>query len=237
MDVEETLGLWDGFPVGGGARPIVLMDAAIGPGRLPRVEDRERVMGGRPVVSEVELPVGVLERLQPERAPRGDPEPVRVVGVRQVYPEFRTDRGHRPLPAWRVEFAVAQRRTRVGGGYSALLVLDDWAEERLWWPAGLSRRWLGGEPGMSAAVLTDRGRTVRMVVGGALPGCTEVLVWAVHESRTAVLVEIEEVDLHPGAPMPLALVGRPVAFRLQEALGARVLLRANGLPVEVVSAG
>ena len=237
MDVQAALGLWDGFPLGVGARPIVLMDSAIGPGRLPRVEDRERVLGGRPVVSEVELPAGVLERLQPEPGPRRDLEPVRVVGVRQVYPEFRTDRGHRPLPAWRVEFAVAERRTRVGGGSSTLLVLSDWAEERSWWPAGLSRRWLGGEPGMSAAVLTDRGRTVRMVVGGALPGCTEVLVWAVHESRTAVLVEIEEVDLHPGAPMPLAMVGRPVAFRLREELGARVLVRADGVPIEVVPAG
>ena len=69
---------------------------------------------------------------------------------------------------------------------------------------------------MSAAVLTDRGRTVRMMVSAALPGYTELVVWAVHESRTAVLVEFEEVDLHPGA---------------------RVLLRADGLPVEVVSAG
>ena len=118
-----------------------------------------------------------------------------------------------------------------------MLALDHRVEERLWWPAGLSKRWMGGEPGMSAAVLTNRGRTVRMVVSGALPGCTEVLVWAVHESRTAVLVEVEEVDLHPGAPMPLAAVGRLVVFRLREALGARVLLRADGLPVEVVSAG
>ncbi len=230
--------MWDGFPVGGEgrARAIVLMDCAVGAGGLPRVEHRERVLGRRPVVSEVELPAGVLERLQPALAGR-DAEPVRVVSVRRVSPEFRTDRGHRPLPAWRIEFAVAGRRTRVGGGASALLVLEPWSEERLWWPEGLSRRWLGGSPGLSPGVVMDRGRTVRMVVSGPLPSYAEVRVRAVHESRTAVLVEIEEVPYRPGSPMPLAAVGRLVVFRLREALGARVLVQAGGVPVEVISVG
>src|SRR3954453_5817124 len=72
VDVDEALTLWDGFPVGRGARPIVLMDAAIGPGRGLWVGWRGRVLRGRQVVSEVELPTGILERLQPATAPAGD---------------------------------------------------------------------------------------------------------------------------------------------------------------------
>jgi hypothetical protein len=97
--VEEALALGDEFPVRREPRPIVLMDAAIGPGQLPRIEDRERVLGARPVVSDVALPPGMLERLQP--AHPDDSEPVRVTKMQFVWPEFRTDRGHRPLPAYR----------------------------------------------------------------------------------------------------------------------------------------
>ncbi|MET7284208.1 hypothetical protein ABZS29_38600 [Kribbella sp. NPDC005582] len=127
MKVQEVLRLWDGFPVGAGARPIVLMDCAVGPGGLPRVEHREQVLRGRPVVSEVELPAGMLERLQPEHA-AGQAEPARVVAVRRVYPEFRTDRGHRPLPAWHLELEVPDHQRGAG----RLQVLDAWTEARLW---------------------------------------------------------------------------------------------------------
>jgi hypothetical protein len=44
MQVDEALALWDEFPVRREPRLIVLMDAAIGPGRLPRIEDRQRVL-------------------------------------------------------------------------------------------------------------------------------------------------------------------------------------------------
>ncbi|MET7284207.1 hypothetical protein ABZS29_38595 [Kribbella sp. NPDC005582] len=90
---------------------------------------------------------------------------------------------------------------------------------------------------MSAARLTDRGRFVRMTVSGPLPSYAEVRVRAVHESRSAVLAEIVEVPYRPGSGMPLVAVGRPVSFRLRAALGARVLVLSNGVPVEVIPVG
>ncbi|MFF1822718.1 hypothetical protein ACFVWG_35790 [Kribbella sp. NPDC058245] len=235
MQVEEALALWDEFPVRREPRPIVLMDAAIGPGQLPRIEDRERVLGVRPVVSDVELPPGLLDRLQPMHP--DDSDPVRVTKVRLVSPEFRTDRGHRPLPAYRLELAERVPRTRAGGGAVTLLMLDAWTESRMWWPEGLSTRWRGGSPGMSASMLMDGGRTIRLLFGGSLPSYAAVRVRAVHESSTAVLVEIEEVPYRPGSPVPLALAGRMVVVRLPRPLGGRVLVHAGGLPVEVTAAG
>jgi hypothetical protein len=211
------------------------MDAAIGPGRLARIEDRARLLGARPVVSDVELPLGMLERLQP--AHPDDSEPVRVTRVQFVWPEFRTDRGHRPLPAYRLEFSERLPRTRVGRGFPALLALDESVASRVWWPERLSTRWRGGLPGMTASTLMDGGRTIWLQFQGCLPSYAAVRVRAVHESATAVLVDIEEVPYRPGSPMPLAAIGRMVMMRLPRALGGRVLVHANGLPIEVMTAG
>ncbi|TDD43683.1 hypothetical protein E1263_41400 [Kribbella antibiotica] len=223
MGVEEALRLWDEFPVRRAPRPIVLMDCAIGRGRLSQ---REQVLGHRPVVSEVGLPPGILGRLQP-KYPDGS-APAVVTSVRRVWPEFRTDRGHRPLPAYRLEFA---------GATGDLLLLDDSVVARTWWPEGLTGRWRGGLPGMCASVVMDGGRSVRLLFQGALPSYSDVRVRAVHESRTAVLVEVEDLPHRPGSPMPLAAVGRVVMARLEQPLGARVLLVGEGVPVQVMSAG
>jgi hypothetical protein len=238
----DALALWDGFPVERAPRPLELMDSTIGPGRLPQLEHRKQVLGARRVVSEVELPAGLLEQLQPEYP--SDREPVRVTSVRRVWPEFRTDRGHRPLPAYRLDLAGEQwppgqapSPKLEGVGFGAMHVLDPWTEARLWWPERLSARRRGGSPGMSAAVLMDGERTVRMSVPGMLPSYGEMRVRAVHESRTAAVVEIEAHVYNPAAGMPLALVGHLVTLRLERALGARVLVLADGVPVQVMSAG
>ncbi|MFK4085575.1 hypothetical protein ACI2LF_15805 [Kribbella sp. NPDC020789] len=219
MGVDEVLRTWDEFPVRRTPRPIVLMDLAIGPGQ-------PHVLGTRPVVSDVDLPAGLLERLQPPLS--NNSEPARVSAVRRVWPEFRTDRGHRPLPAYRLQMDVP------GGGPASWLMLDEWTESRVWWPEGLSTRCRGGLPGISASTVTDGGRTVRLLFQGPLASYAAVRVRAVHESATAVLVEVEEVPHRSGSPMPLAAVGRVVVARLQEPLGGRVLVGADGLPVEVL---
>lgn len=241
MGPEAALALWDEFPVGRQPRPIVLMSSAIGPGGMPMVEDKASVLRHAQVVSDVELPPGLLEALQPDPPPHWHVDPVRIRSVRRVYPEFRTDRGHRPLPAYRIEFEGTQFRPghapnpkAEGIGYPPMHALDPRAEATTWWPADLDSSYRGGLRHLPAAVLTDRGRTVRLIVHGAPPAYTDVRVQAVLESRTAVLLQIKHTTYDGVEAVPAVAVGRLVIARLAEPLGARVLLQANGIPIEVL---
>lgn len=166
-------------------------------------------------------------------------DPVRVRSVRRVHPEFRTDRGYRPLPAYRVEFVGPQfppgkapNPKAEGIGYPPMHVLD--ASIDLWWPSGLDPDYRGGLSGLPPAVLTDRGRTVRWMVHGSPPEYTDMWVEAVHESRTAVVLVLGS-SRRPGVTaIPLVGYGRVVVATLAEPLADRVLLQADGIPIEVV---
>jgi len=237
---EQALALWDDFPVDRQPRPIVLMSFPIGPGGLPMVEDKTQVLRNAPVVSDVDLPPGLLEALQPDHRPlRRDP--VRVRSVRRVYPEFRTDRGHRPLPAYRIEFEGTMYRPghapspkHEGLGYSAMHALDPKAEATLWWPAGLSTSYRGGVRHLPPAVLTGQGRSIQMMVYGSPPAYTDVRVRTVLESRTAALLVLEHTPRRGIKVIPAVAVGRQVTATLTKPLGARVLLQADGIPIEVL---
>ncbi len=205
------------------------------------VQDKAAVLRHAAVVSDVELPPGLLEALQPDPAPHWHVDPVRVRSVRRVYPEFRTDRGHRPLPAYRIEFEGTQYRPghapdpkAEGVGYPPMHALDPEVEANTWWPDGLDSSYRGGLSGLPAAVLTDRGQTVRMIVSGSPPAYTDVRVEAVLESRTAVLLQIKHTTHDWVDAIPLVGVGRLVIARLAEPLAARVLLQGNGIPIEVL---
>ena len=187
------------------------------------------------------MPPGLLEALQPDPAPHWHVDPVRVRSVRRVHPEFRTDRGHRPLPAYRIEFEGPQYRRghapdakSEGIGYPPMHALDPAVEASRWWPDGLDSSYRGWLPGMQAAVLTDRGRTVRLIVSGAPPAYTDVRVQAVLETRTAVLLQIKHTVHSWVDGIPLVGVGRLVVAKLAAPLGARVLLQADGIPIEVL---
>ncbi|MFD7159514.1 hypothetical protein ACFV9C_33280 [Kribbella sp. NPDC059898] len=238
---DEALALWDGFPVDRQPRPIVLMGFAIGPGGGPTVEDKTVVLRNAPVVSDVDMPSWLLEALQPAYPEQQQSDPVQVRSVRRVYPEFRTDRGHRPLPAYRVEFKGTMFRPGhapnpklEGRGYPAMLALDPRVEATTWWPPGLDSSYRGGLRHLPPAVLVDGERTIRAMVTGSPPAYTDVRVSAVLESRTAVLLVIDHAP-HPGVEViPLAAVGRLVIASLSTPLGARVLLQADGIPIEVL---
>lgn len=239
MEPVEALALWDDFPVDRQPRPIVLMSYAIGPGALPMVEDKVSVLHHASVVSDVELPPGLLEALQPDPAPHWHVDPVRVRSVRRVYPEFRTDRGHRPLPAYRIELAGVATRHALdpkfkGSGFRSMLALDPEVEATTWWPADLASSYRGGLRGLPPAVLTDGGRTVRMIVHGSPPAYTDVRVSAVLETRTAVLLQIQHTPYDGVEAIPAVAVGRQVVARLAEPLAARVLLQADGIPIGVL---
>jgi len=237
---EEALALWSDFPVDRQPRPIVLMSFSLGPGRYPMLEDRTDVLRHAAVVSDVGMPPWLLEALQPDPKPHWQVDPVRVRSVRRVTPEFRTDRGHRPLPAYRVEFAGLQYRPghapnpkAEGIGYPPMHVLDPAVE--LWWPPGLESSYRGGLRGLPPAVLMDGGRTVRWVVHGAPPAYTDVWVGAVLESRTAVVLVLDGAT-RPGVEViPLVAVGRVVTAKLKEPLADRVLVQSDGIPIEVIS--
>jgi hypothetical protein len=238
---EEALALWDGFPVDRQPRPIVLMGSALGPGGGPTVEDKTDVLRNAPVVSQVELPPGLLEALQPAHPAQQQADPVRVRSVRRVYPEFRTDRGHRPLAAYRIEFEGTRFRPghapnpkAEGVGFPAMHALEPEVEAATWWPAGLDTSYRGGLRHLPPAVLVDGGRTVRLTVYGSPAAYTDVGVAAVLESRTAVLLVIQTTP-RPGVEViPAVAVGRLVIGRLSEPLGARVLLQQDGIPIEVL---
>lgn len=203
------------------------------------LEDKTSVLRNAPVVSDVSMPRWLLEALQPDY-PHQQVHPVRVRSVRRVYPEFRTDRGHRPLPAYRIEFVGPQYRPgkapspkAEGIGYPPMHVLDPAVD--LWWPEGLSSDYRGGTSGLPPAVLTGGGRTVRWTVMGSPPEFTEVWVDAVHESRTAVVLVLGG-RVRPGVTaIPAVAVGRLVVATLAAPLADRVLLQAEGIPIEVVA--
>ncbi len=239
LEPEEALALWDGFPVDRQPRPIVLMSYAIGPGAIAMVEDKASVLHQAAVVSDVELPPGLLEALQPDPAPHWHVDPVRVRSIRRVYPEFRTDRGHRPLPAYRIEFAgVAPRRALdpkfKGSENRSMHALDPEVEASTWWPAELDSSYRGGLRGLPPAVLVDGGRTVRLIVMGSPPAYTAVRVRAVLETRTAVMLLIQQTTHDWVDGVPLVGVGRLVTAKLAEPLGARVLLDELGIPIGVL---
>lgn len=231
--------MWDDFPVDRQPRPIVLMSYAIGPGALPMMEDKVSVLHDAPVVSDVELPPGVLEALQPDPTAHWSGDPVHVRSVRRVYPEFRTDRGHRPLPAYRIELAGVAPRQALdpkfkGSAVRSMHALDPRVEATTWWPACLASSYRGGLRHLPPAVLIDGGRTVRLIVHGAPPAYTDVQVSAVLESRTAVLLQIQHTPYDWVEVIPAVAVGRLVTATLTKPLGARVLLQADGLPVSVL---
>jgi hypothetical protein len=239
LEPAAALALWAAFPVDREPRPIVLMSFSRGPGGAPMIEDKTSVLRNAPVVSDVSMPQWLLEALQPDPNPHHQVEPVRVRAVRRVYPEFRTDRGHRPLPAYRVEFVGPQFRPgkapnpkAEGRGYPPMHALDPAVE--LWWPDGLSSGYRGGLSGLPPAVLTGGGRTVRWMVHGSPPEYTDLWVDAVHESRTAVVLVLGG-RVRPGVmAIPAVAVGRVVVAQLAAPLADRVLLQADGIPIEVV---
>ena len=239
IEPRDALALWDDFPIDRRPRPIVLMSFSRGPGGAPTLEDRATVLRHAAVESDVDLPPGLLEALQPDPKPHWHVDPVRVRSVRRVYPEFRTDRGYRPLPAYRVEFVGPQyppgkapNPKAEGIGYPSMHALD--AGLDLWWPDRLSSDYRGGLSGLPPAVLVDRGRTVRWMVHGSPPEYTDMWVEAVHESPTAVLLVLGSSPRPGVTTIPLVAVGRVVTAKLAAPLADRALLQPDGIPIEVV---
>ncbi|MFC6160828.1 hypothetical protein [Kribbella jiaozuonensis] len=237
---EEALAWWADFPLDRQPRPIVLMSFSHGPGGAPMLEDRTDVLRNAAVVSDVDIPDWLLEALQPDPRRQRQGDPVRVRSVRRVAPEFRTDRGHRPLPAYRIEFEGLRYRPghapnpkAEGSGYPPLHVIDPAVE--LWWPEGLDSNYRGGLRGLPPAVLTDRGRTVRWMVHGSPPEYTDLWVGAVLESRTAVVLVLDGATRPGVEAIPAVAVGRVVMAKLTQPLADRVLLQADGIPIAVIS--
>ena len=212
LEPEAALALWDDFPVDADPRPIVLTGP---PGRLPFFPTMENKLASAaaPVVSEVKLPPGVLENLQPQTSPRWQGAPIRVLSAERVLADFPTDRGNRRLPAYSLEIEI---ENALGRG----IVLDPAIEATTWWPAALDpdiHRFDNGFP----AYLAPDGRSVEIVLFAGS---------RVHtlESPTAVLITEPEPYAPPGPAAPeavdLAGRGRPVTVHLSSPLGPRVLL-------------
>ena len=219
-----ALALWSEFPVNADPRPLVLLSPRSLSPRFRTGEAKLAYLKGA-LVSQVDLPPGVLAALRPHPRARHQTSPITVLAVERVTHAFWTDRGLRPLPAYRVEIEDA---------LDPAYVLDPEVGATAWWPAGLDLdlRWVGGSP----AVLESNGRTLVVPVIGALPEYSEVQVSAVLETRTAVLILTEET-MHDGLQaVPLVAAERPLRVTLTEPLGARVLVQPYGQPLAVVPA-
>ncbi|GAA1558688.1 hypothetical protein GCM10009789_10150 [Kribbella sancticallisti] len=224
LEPDATLALWADFPVEARPRPIVLTSRTGGSGGGFASWEAKEAYSQAPMVSDVELPPGLMEVLRPYPKPHWQGEPIHVRSIRGVTREFGTDRGHRPLPAYELEIQYAP---------GPVCLLDPEIDAITWWPPDLDLGIRGLWTGLPV-VMTHNELTLSQVVIGSPPVYSDVRVTAVLETTTAVLVLTEET-MHEGFDsVPLVAVDRPITAHLAAPLGNRVLINASGQPLTVL---
>ena len=219
---RSALSLWRDFPVTSRPRPLVLNGSTTFLRGTFRSELEKNALLSGAVESAVDLPAGVLEQLRgtDHRAGR----PVVIVGAGRTTATFETDRGPTELPAW----LLALRGVDVH-----LTVLDPTVSRRTWRPPA----WPPGRPFMpeSRGWLLPDGRTLVFEFMGPTESVAAYPRAEVLSSATAVTVApAPESPASPGGAVMLVAVPRRVTVRLDEPLGARVLVETNGQPVTVI---
>jgi hypothetical protein len=219
---RSALSLWRDFPVTARPRPLVLNGSTTFLRGTFRSELLKNALLGGAVESAIDLPAGVLEELRGTdgRASR----PAVIVGAGRTTAAFDTDRGPEELPAWR----LALRGVDVH-----ITVLDPTVSRRSWRPPA----WPPGRPFMpeSRGWLLPDGRTLVFEFMGPTESIAAYPRAEVLSSPTAVtVVPAPEALASPGRAVMLVAVPRTVTVRLDEPLGARVLVETNGQPVTVV---
>jgi hypothetical protein len=244
---------WAEFPVKATPRPVVLIGQAILDPRTgfrdgdskeayiegrftlattlpdaPATRDGYQLSSAADAVQQIETPSG--------KGP-GTPLTLQITDVRLVEQTFDTDRGKQALPAWQLRIA--------GVDYPAY-VLAVAAAEQFDPVAGQ------GDGGLSITVGADaRELTVPFIARHTSTGpCDAGFTQTLHVSQTptVVVLDIETVSEQPSpSPTPVAcdLIGRPLApdpgepadrtVTLDSPLGARVVVSAHGVPIEVTT--
>jgi hypothetical protein len=231
---------WADFPVDANPRPILVLRQFEGPsgfnsdaGKVAFVTgnwdgptalpESPAEADGYPLISAAEA----LTRLKPASgtasvAPQREGRRLRVSDMRLGSVEVRTDRGMRPLPAWRVMFDDS-----IGPNWVPAIAP----------PARYVNPLLDGESYWDMEVSAD-GRTVTMSLGsdsGFPMPCDSSKEMRIAESGQAVALRLVLV---PRTPQPGEKPGEceqhTVSGHLANPLGNRVLLGDNGDQTEVV---
>ncbi len=120
---DAILDEWADFPVAESPRPVVLLDQRLRVGDAGFVDsDTKMAFLEGAVESMVALPAGVLDLFTKNRRP-STTTPIKIVGLEAVSAPFRTDRGLRQLPAFRIVLT---------GTRQPCIVLNP--QTNIWWP-------------------------------------------------------------------------------------------------------
>jgi hypothetical protein len=243
----STAGLnrWEGFPVAGQPRPIVLLS---GPLHWPEngfVNDSEKIAlsygGARPPVSYPTAPdtAAGYQLIDPSSAFRtlidvqrnGDDstEAIQATGVTLGMSTFATDRGQKDLPAWIFQFdgatAVAVAAVHPKFFFAPL------GDKSTSGPAGI--------PGGGSTTLSSDGQTLTVAFTGAAEGqgpCTADYAAVLEERSNVVGLSVTTTRRGTGQVEECAAGGfkRTVSATLASPLGDRVLVDStSGDPIAV----
>jgi hypothetical protein len=228
---------WAGFPVERVPRPLVLVGQRTFVERGFRTgEAKLAYMYGR-IECATPVPDMVLRTLPARREPvpaAREPAPLVIAGVTRCETEFRTDRGRRRLPAWRLDAPDA---------LGPIWVLDPEVDPPEWCPhepPPTPRPELQSprhDPGAHGDLDPD-GVMFMVHFTGALPEYEQYPRAEVIESPHAVAVVPIGVDVGPPPGVARILPGHPhkVTVHLLEPLGARVYVDVHGHAGEVLAA-
>lgn len=220
---------WSGFPVDADPRPLVLVGARVDiDGGFATEGAKEAYLAGR-IDWRVSAPGPVMAQLRSQgddvRPSAG--RPLVVTAAELSEREFRTDRGPRRLPAWRLTAT---------GACGPIWILDP--DVAGWEPSASAggprpkRPSPGGNPWSSIAVAPD-GRAVTVHWFGAVPAFERYHSALAIESMTAVAFVARGRDIGPPGARTLAGHIHQVPASLREPLGNRVFVSLRGHAGEV----
>jgi hypothetical protein len=226
---------WDGFPVDQQPRPLVLVGPRVLVERgFVTGEAKMAFLTGQ-IECAVPVPDAALRTLQRSASTvssgRPAPPPLLIESVTPSEREFRTDRGHRRLSAWRL-----QARDALG----PIWILDPAVESREWEPpeppaaAPPALQTPPNDPGAAAEIDPDD-TTLTLHFMGALPEYEQYPRAEVIESAQAVAVVPAGQDIGPPGIRILPGHMHQITVHLTHPLGARVLVNLHGKPREVTT--
>jgi hypothetical protein len=211
---EGEIQQWESFPLEQRPRPVILLDQPVKL-RAGFVDSESKMAFLRgQVEASIPMPVGVLELLRPPRA-AGRSRPLPIVDLQPTEALFQTDRGPRPLPAYRFTMT---------GLLEPGIVLDP--DVDVWWPS--KAQW-GEFYGSDASIQADD-RTIEL---SAFGGVLTVFHHAVFEEHLTYVVGTaitSERSVPPGTAITAVGLIRRVTGMLDTPLGDRVLVDPLGTP-------
>lgn len=221
-----AVGQWDGFPVSAHPRPLVVLQPRLNCPGFTSIEAK-RAYELHHFVADDGIPAEVVRyfvREPPSSAP--SEKQLRLRTARLQRHVYRTDRGPKELPAWRVEADETLR--------------PFWllAEEVQDWPREGDRSAVPPQrvasPRLDSAQLASDGVSMELTFIGA-PERVASYSPPIEVSTDRAVTFIIEEFLEPG-PHRLPAQRRRTVCRLREPLGNRVLANFDTTAVEVVEA-